>query len=100
MADKVIDWNGATRPELCNEIERLRSENALLDECVKAAANDAQWDRLHFIRDAAIRIYVAGMSIDGRERLTAEGKLSVVCFSPLTSWKAARELWDNKPEDC
>lgn len=72
----------------------VQAEQGAVADVVAGSIADAERDyqRKTFIRDAATRIYVQGMTVPESG--------SVVTFSPNTCWKAAVALWDAKPEDC
>lgn len=78
---------------------QLRERETELKTMVGAIETDKQFFRKEFIRDAAVRIYVAGMG--GVEAThTESGAKTIIAFTPLTCWLAAQELWKAKPEDC
>ncbi len=70
-----------------------------MDQVEADSGYAANLSRCTFIREAAISIYVAGMS-SPPEGVTYVGNAPGVTFSPRTCWAAAKALWDAKPEDC
>ncbi len=77
---------------------QLGEENAALranlEAVSKAAITDAQFDRVSFIREAAMRVYTR---FDAGDNVLLSG---IGASAAAAAWAGAKALWDAKPEDC
>jgi hypothetical protein len=73
--------------------KRLEYERRLTGTLRRVMKDEQRASRQAFIRQAAVAIYVQGMTVPDKPH-------GVVTFQPSTCWKAAAELWAAKPEDC